>query len=98
VKMVTVEHNGFHGRYTVRFIPLSSIHWGREGTLCEVSARTARRLNGIVCGMATCQCGEAVADDRYLPPKPGWPFDSRRWAVMVPPDGREIRGHYPQQP
>lgn len=94
---VTVTHNGFHGRTTLRFRPVAiETHTDDEGwsyMLCTVSERTARRLNDAVCGHETCKCGEKIAEAVWEPPynRPAG------YRVVVPADGSEVRGHYPQQ-
>jgi len=90
-KMLTITHNGFHGRRTITIRPLhrtgepATFH-GMHG-MAEVSARTARRLNNAVCGMLACVCGEQMAYE--------YDYDGHWW-VQLPWDGREIRGNYPQ--
>lgn len=95
--MVTqIVHNGFHGYTTLTIRPIrieTRIEDDRTGetrqaTYAVVSARTARRLNREVCGMASCRCGEHVCDLEDLNGRP-------LTECLVPLDG-EIRGHYPQ--
>jgi hypothetical protein len=89
-------HNGYHGStdITVRG-PAVLPEDGR----IDVSYRTARRLNMLVCPYAApwdpddnCQCGESIAAP-YQPDRYHGPDDT--WYVIVP-QGDEQRGRYPQ--
>ena len=66
-------HNGFHGRTS----------WQARGKPGEtISKRVAFRLNKLVCGVDSCQCGEHIANDNG--------YNEYRL-----PDTENLRGRYP---
>ncbi len=86
-------YDGFHGRANISVqVPADA----KVNSRVEISARVARRLSKLVCGMTNCQCGEFVVEVEYL--MAGWP---RRYYVTLPeaPASRwhtpVVRGNYP---
>ncbi len=77
-------YNGFHGLADIAIrVPARS----KAGDVIQVSERTARRLDKLVCGMKDCMCGEWVACD---------PDGCGEWQIELPPMDGKMRGRYPQ--
>lgn len=82
---ITVRHNGFHGWNTVTYMARAPLIELAPGVVvCEVSRRTAARINREVCGSDTCMCGEHIAF-----------ADGDRW--YAPAEQGNVTGHYPQR-
>ena len=87
MKVISINHNGFHGHNTVRLkIPV----WAKPGDDIEVSDRVAKRLNDAVCsGGFDCKCGESIAQRVFY-------GGAERFEFILPQEGKEIQGNYPQ--
>uniref|UniRef100_A0A6M3L258 Uncharacterized protein n=1 Tax=viral metagenome TaxID=1070528 RepID=A0A6M3L258_9ZZZZ len=80
-------HNGFHGRTRLACrVPADA----EPGTVTRLPESVAARLNRMVCSSSDCRCAETVTMTDYSDP------DYRPLLLLIPQDGQEIRGSYPQ--
>lgn len=85
MKNVAITYNGFHGHctFTVR-VPNDA----QPGDEIAISARVAKRINNLLCGISDCQCGEGIAEE----------YNTRTGdAYFTLPLNGEIAGNYPQR-
>lgn len=99
--MITLIHDGFHGRHHIRFRPQSPPIKVENGNWYRVMYRCAMRLNKVVCHSLGCRCGEhlALPAEQVDIPYPTHrfrhlPLTDQPWFVFIPTDGH-ARGNYP---
>jgi len=86
--MIDITHQGFHGRTTVRFRPCATrTVKSEDGSIrnwYQISRRVAQRLDGAVCGMTGCRCGERITSG--LDPRGAamWGDEEVQWVVGTP--------------
>ena len=86
--MIKITHQGYHGRTTVRFRPLGTrTIESEDGSIrnwYQISRRVARRLNGAVCGMMGCRCGERITSEVDPRGAAMWGNEEVQWVVGAP--------------
>jgi hypothetical protein len=91
--IITIHHDGFHGRATVR-VRGEVVTDARGGERVYISEATARRIDDAVCGVSDCTCGEGISSsDGDV-----WRGDARYFVECDDLSGGEvdIDGRYPQ--
>jgi len=101
--IITIHHNGFHGRKTVRVkvdpadVEHEPLYPGEFSY--SVSPRVARRINMAVCPSADCKCGEHIATCTC---PPNTLFPGGMWTMPMPDvqggvTELDLMGNYPQR-
>lgn len=82
--ILTINHNGFHGTNSVAIRVDAN-----RGKKYKLTDTQQAKLSRVVCGLASCSCGEGALND---------PEDGGNMRIFVPREGNEIdiRGQYPQ--
>ena len=78
--LLKINHDGWHTYVGVAIRVPDTI---KAGDMVPISARVARRINDVVCGVDGCECEEHIAIE----------LDYGRYAVEIPSDwkpGEEI--------
>jgi len=85
--MKSITHDGYHGRTVVRFRPLQTLTIeSQDGSVREwhqLSRRVARRLDGAVCGMQGCRCGERITSEVDPRGAGMWDDEEVQWVVIA---------------
>lgn len=100
---LVISHNGFHGFRLLKCRVNGIGGEERREWYAKVSRKAAQRLNKACCGIASCRCGEGVAEihDAYNPTDGEGRIylSERQYLGLINSKGEyfiEMRGNYPQ--